>query len=206
MFMIPNTPSYFSPVFQGLIVSWMTTLLQTRLLAPTPSQVAGPFFPEGEVPLRADLAGERAQGEVVVVRGDVRDVQGRAIPGATVTFWQACATGKYADSRDPNPAPLDPEFLYWGSCITDGRGRWQFRTVIPGEYKDTETWTRPPHIHFRITAPGFSELTTQMYFSGNPLNEKDLILEKTPREEWDSLIVDFTDGAGEFRIVLAREQ
>jgi len=27
---------------------------------------------------------------------------------------------------------------------------------------------RPPHIHFKIAAPGFRSLTTQLYFGGDP--------------------------------------
>jgi protocatechuate 3,4-dioxygenase, beta subunit len=38
-----------------------------------------------------------------------------------------------------------------------------------------EGWIRPPHIHFDITSKS-NRLVTQLYFEGEPLNEKDLLL------------------------------
>ncbi len=187
----------------------MTTLLRNipSLLTPTPQQVTGPFYPgDGAFRLREDLTNELTQGKRVFLQGDVRDQLGFPVMGARVRIWQACASGRYNDERDSNPSPLDPAFGYWGLAITDDNGHFSFRTVVPGEYKDTETWTRPPHIHFRVNAPGFLELTSQMYFEGHPLNEKDLILEGTPREEWERLVVRFEDGgAGYLDIVLQED-
>ena len=183
----------------------MTTQL-SLLLGPTPHQVAGPFYPGDDAfSIREDLAAG-ALGVPVFLTGSVRDQLGLPVVDASVRLWQACATGRYDDSRDPNPAPIDPNFGYHGMAVTGAGGHFSFRTVMPGEYKDTETWTRPPHLHFRVSAPGFETLTTQMYFAGNSLNEADLILEKTPREEWSRLVVSFEerDGVltGHFGIVL----
>jgi protocatechuate 3,4-dioxygenase beta subunit len=49
------------------------------------------------------------------------------------------------------------------------------RTPKPGAYPATSMWTRPPHIHFEVTGKA-ERLTTQMYFPGEPLNDKDLLL------------------------------
>lgn len=209
--------SYFPPWIRGLKMGPMTTRLSSRsaTLLPTPSQVPGPFYPGDEAfSLVRDLtrvpgAPRRALGQEIFLLGDVRDETGQSVRGARVRLWQACASGRYDDPRDTNPSPRDPFFAYRGMCETGDDGRFEFLTVRPGEYKDTETWTRPPHLHFRVTAPGFEELVTQMYFAGNALNEKDLILENTPRAEWDRLVVKFAPFgkgvlSGEFRIVLAR--
>jgi protocatechuate 3,4-dioxygenase beta subunit len=68
---------------------------------------------------------------------------------------------------------------------------------------------RPPHIHFRVVAPGFRSLTTQMYFEGEDLNAKDRILQDLSPAERKLLIVAFgpvpSDGdqlAGRFDIVI----
>ena len=50
------------------------------------------------------------------------------------------------------------------------------RSIKPGAYPATATWMRPPHIHFDVTGK-VDRLVTQMYFPGEPLNEKDFLLQ-----------------------------
>ena len=35
---------------------------------------------------------------------------------------------------------------------------------------------RPPHIHYKVRTPSGRSVTTQLYFAGDPLNDKDLLL------------------------------
>lgn len=183
----------------------------------TPAQTAGPFYPgDDRFSLDTDLTripGKpgRALGQIVWVRGQVLDPQCKPIEGANVELWQACASGRYQHARDPNPAPLDPNFRYWAETFTDAEGRYAFKTIIPGAYPAAEDWTRPPHLHFRISRLGYRELVTQMYFKGDALNDSDLILKAIPKLERDSVIVEFTPAgpeheegvlAGEFTITL----
>jgi protocatechuate 3,4-dioxygenase beta subunit len=39
-------------------------------------------------------------------------------------------------------------------------------TVLPGRYPNGRSF-RPRHIHYKVRAPGFPELTTQLYFEGD---------------------------------------
>ncbi len=163
----------------------------------TPPQTAGPFYP-GEKLFHKDsdltkVPGQTAKtlGQVIYITGKVQDLNCNPIEGALVEIWQACASGKYNNPNDPNPAPLDPNFKYWGEASTDSQGEYMFKTIIPGEYKADENWIRPPHIHYKIGKIGYNELITQMYFKGNPLNEADLILDRVPHNEWDRVIIDF---------------
>jgi protocatechuate 3,4-dioxygenase, beta subunit len=48
--------------------------------------------------------------------------------------------------------------------------------VDPKNHPENPTWIRPPHIHFDVTGKT-SRLVTQMYFEGEALNEKDLLLQ-----------------------------
>ncbi len=48
----------------------------------------------------------------------------------------------------------------------------QFATIIPGRYLNGSTY-RPSHIHFRITAPGHTELVSQVYFAEDPFIDDD---------------------------------
>jgi protocatechuate 3,4-dioxygenase beta subunit len=163
----------------------------------TPPQTPGPFYPgEKNFHPENDLttlpgAPKRALGQVVYVKGRVIDAFCRPVSGANVEIWQACASGRYNNTKDPNTAPLDPNFRYWGEANTDASGHYMFKTIIPGAYPADTNWMRPPHIHFKVSKLGFKELVTQMYFAGNSLNEKDLILDEIPRADWERVIVAF---------------
>lgn len=187
--------------------------------APTPEQTSGPFHPiRDQADKDLDLTrvkghAGRAKGDVIRVQGQVRDQHGHPVPKARVEIWQANAKGRYAHERDTNPAPLDPDFQGWGIVDTDDQGRYRFLTIKPGAYPAAEGWMRPPHIHFKVTLLGYHELTTQLYFAGEKLNEKDAILLDTPEEQRPALIVTFApvkDEAegrileGEFNIVLRK--
>ena len=163
----------------------------------TPVQTSGPFYPVvHQVDTDADLimvtgAPAGAKGEIVMVEGIVTDQNCRAVPGALVEIWQACNSGRYDHPSDTNPAPLDPNFQYWGKAVTDNNGRYRFRTVVPGAYPANTDWVRPPHIHFKIARLGYIELITQMYFSGETLNSKDLILQRLKKSDQTKVIIDF---------------
>lgn len=165
----------------------------------TPPQTPGPFYPgEREFGQDVDLtrvpgSSTRAQGEVVYVKGRVVDHLCRPVANANVEIWQACASGRYNNPKDPNPAPLDPNFRYWAETFTNEKGEYMFKTIIPGVYPADSRWDRPPHIHFKVTKLGHRELVTQMYFKDHPLNDLDLILRDIPGEQRESVIVDFKE-------------
>jgi protocatechuate 3,4-dioxygenase, beta subunit len=187
---------------------------------PTPPQTEGPFYPiHDQMDKDNDLttivgSKARATGQLIYVMGHVVDQNCDVIPNALVEIWQACVTGKYNHENDPNPAPVDPNFQYWGKCITDEEGRYIFRTIIPGEYPADRDWMRPPHIHFKVAKRGYHELTTQMYFAGHKLNAADKILRSLAPAERDSVIVEFQrpnsrkyepeSGVGVFNIVMRK--
>lgn len=178
----------------------------------TPAQTEGPFYPiKDQTDKDWDLTEVKgrprsATGEVVFVKGIVQDENCKPIEGAMVEIWQACHTGKYNHKEDPNPAKLDPNFGYWGRSISDKNGNYLFKTIIPGAYPATNTWIRPPHLHFKIHLRGFEELTTQMYFKGHRLNGADRILNNLSRGERELVLIDFkmVNGkkVGEFNLSL----
>lgn len=163
----------------------------------TPAQTSGPFYP-GSTQFGQDndltiVPGhqQRAAGQVIFVTGKVLDIHCQPVEGANVEIWQACHTGKYNHDADPNPAEKDPHFKYWAETFTNAKGEYSFKTILPGAYPADTDWTRPPHIHFHISRLGFRDLVTQMYFKGNEYNDRDLILQQIPKDEQNSVIVDF---------------
>lgn len=165
----------------------------------TPAQTAGPFYPgNSQFTTDTDLTRvpgriSEAVGQRVLIHGRILDQNCQPVKDANVEIWQACASGKYNNPRDPNPAPLDPNFRYWGETYTDENGAYAFKTVKPGAYPADVSWDRPPHIHFRIAKLGYRELVTQMYFKGDPLNDSDAIILNLPEVSRSSVIVDFVE-------------
>jgi protocatechuate 3,4-dioxygenase beta subunit len=183
--------------------------------ATTPHQTEGPFFPAGD-PAETDfdltrLAGhaEAAAGKVVVIQGIVRGDDGAPLAGALVHVWQANHHGRYAHPDDTNPAPLDPHFQGYARLLTDTDGRFNLRTIVPGAYPASRGWARPPHVHFKVSHVGHRELTTQMYFAGEPLNADDRILNALDEAGRAALVVAFAASVegevptGHFEIRLA---
>ena len=168
------------------------------MIVPTSEQDIGPFYPVtepldqgGDLTMVKGRAG-KAQGHIVYLSGRVLDLNGEPIPNTRVEIWQANTFGRYAHPGDSNPAPLDLNFEGHGVGITDTDGRYSFKTVKPAAYPAAEGLTRPPHIHFMVTA-GPDRLVTQMYFAGEPLNETDEVLGSAENKE--SLIAKVTSAS-----------
>ncbi len=161
----------------------------------TPREIMGPFYPireqeDKDVDLtRVAGRSARAEGEVIAVRGQVLDEDCRPIAGALVEIWQANAHGRYSHERDPNPAPLDPNFQGWAQIVTAEDGTYAFRTIKPGAYPVNEMMTRTPHIHFRVARRGYHEQITQMYFAGEELNAEDYYIQRMPATERERVVI-----------------
>jgi len=189
-----------------LLNSMKLTLAQ-EALKQTPEQVMGPFYPILK-PLDRDwdltrIVGKRghAQGQIINLMGRVLNSKGEPVRGAKLEIWQANAKGRYDHPGDINPAPLDPNFQGYGVQLTDAEGRYRFKTIKPAAYPTNPinpNNMRPPHIHFDISGKK-ERLVTQMYFPGEPLNEKDSIF-KELGDEKDAAIGKVTPAGKGFEI------
>jgi protocatechuate 3,4-dioxygenase beta subunit len=156
----------------------------------------GPVF--GRIPVRpedADLTRQHRGeplGERIIITGRVLDSDGRPVRNTLVEVWQANAAGRYVDSADDHPAPLDPNFTGAGRALTDEAGFYRFVTVKPGAYpwrNHLNAW-RPAHVHFSLFGPSLaSRLATQMYFPGDPLIPLDPILSSIPDPRGRELLI-----------------
>jgi protocatechuate 3,4-dioxygenase, beta subunit len=176
---LPDDPAFGDDVQLDYPGYRSTALRAPRVLVPLPESfhtVGGPVFGEDDVDEHdADLtkAGdEEPLGERIVVTGRLLGDDGRPIQNALIEVWQANAAGRYAHEVDQHAAPLDPNFLGAGRCLTGADGSYRFVTIKPGSYPwgNHENAWRPAHIHFSILGRSFTErLVTQMYFPGDPL-------------------------------------
>ena len=141
--------------------------------------------------------GPRALGQLISVAGRVTDEDGSPVAGVVMELWQANAAGKYVHEMDDHIAPLDPNFIGQGRLVTDEDGRYQVFTIKPGAYPVLYSgwWWRPPHIHFSILGSSWmNRFITQIFFPGEPLNEKDLLLNAVPdKDVRERLIFECTD-------------
>lgn len=168
-------------------------------LSPTPSEVKGPFYPIWvQKDKNFDLTHMQGQtgkalGQVITIQGQVLDQLGNPIEDALVDLWQANAAGRYRHPRDSNPAPLDPNFQGWAIVPSGKQGQFLFKTIYPGAYPASRNWTRPPHIHFKVSKKGYREIVTQMYFPNHPLNDSDLLLQDKTQAEQKLMIATLMD-------------
>jgi protocatechuate 3,4-dioxygenase beta subunit len=171
----------------GLVGFWAGESLASDLIQ-TVEQTRGPFYPIPEIEkqeffdidlTRKDSNSPLAEGEIIVVRGNVLDLSSQPLEKVFVEVWQACHSGRYNHPNDRGESPLDPNFQYWGRMQTGQDGSFSFKTIQPGKYPG-----RTPHIHFRVVASGRKTLETQLYFEANQeLNRKDGVYKSVSAEQ-----------------------
>ncbi|MBI4347425.1 MAG: hypothetical protein HY553_11250 [Elusimicrobia bacterium] len=164
-------------------------------LRPTEENIEGPFY-RPDAPWSDAVAPAGAAGTRIRLSGRVLDVNGAPIPNAVVDVWQSDAEGAYdiddpADRRNPR---IPYRFRARRRALRDGR--YAFTTILPGQYEIGEGKWRPKHIHFKVSAPGFALVTTQLYFEGDEYNAVD--------PWWKaSTTIPLAGDAGSFDFVLA---
>lgn len=140
---------------------------------PTPRQTEGPYFTPNS-PERTSLVEEGMKGERIALAGFVLDRRCRPVAGALLDLWHCDAAGVYDNDG----------YRLRGHQFSDAQGRFVFETIVPGKYPG-----RTRHYHVKVQAPGQKVLTTQLYFPGEPGNERDGIYDPT-------LLVDIPLGRG----------
>ena len=141
----------------------------------TPRDALGPFY-KSNAPSQAELcASGSGGGEKLSVSGRVIGAPDCApLTGALVEVWQADARGDYTQVGAKQD---DAGCLLRASLKTDAEGRYSFRTVLPGEYPG-----RPRHIHYRVSAKGYSPLVTQLYFARERGVPPELVVTAAPKD------------------------
>jgi protocatechuate 3,4-dioxygenase beta subunit len=143
---------------------------------PTLRETEGPFF-KPRSPERANLREGGLEGRAIELSGRVLTRSCRPVSAALIDLWHANAAGEY-DTKG---------FRLRGHQFTDAQGRYAFSTIVPGAYGP-----RTRHFHFKVQPPRRSVLTTQLYFPGEPANEKDRLF----RRELLLRVVPSGDGLG----------
>jgi catechol 1,2-dioxygenase len=106
---------------------------------PTQRDMLGPFYKSG-VPVRTSVGSGYVLSGAVLAAEECKPVH-----NARIEFWLANPKGVYDDAHR-------------ATVLAGQRGEYRFESNVPVSYGG-----RPPHIHVRVTAPGFEELVTQHY-------------------------------------------
>jgi catechol 1,2-dioxygenase len=140
--------------------------------SPTSRGAGGPFYRKG-APWTTKLCGAEEPGEPLVIAGRVVAADTcKPLGGAIVDVFQANAAGLY-DTQLPNADPN--RFHLRGQMKTDDDGRYQFETILPGNYGDGG-FQRARHIHYIVSFPGYRPLVTECYFEGDEHNATDRLV------------------------------
>ena len=152
----------------------------------TETTVLGPFY-VGEhkvTPHGTDISA-KLPGERMFVQSRVTDLGGKPLPGVPVDVWHADDDGFY-DSQKPTYETQGPSSR--ARFITDGDGRFFFRSILPCSYPipvdgpvgEMIQYTkrpalRPAHVHFLVAAPGYEPLVTHVFIGGDPNIDCDVV-------------------------------
>lgn len=148
----------------------------------TDTTVLGPFFVENAnfFEQGADIS-NGADGEPLYVDVRICNVEGAPIAGARVEVWQSDAEGFYDVQRGEGSSLR-------ATLAADAQGRVRFRSILPTAYPiphdgpvgalleatRREPW-RPAHLHFKLSAPGFRTVVTQLFVEGDRYLQTDAV-------------------------------
>ena len=145
----------------------------------TPPQSTGPFYKVPSKIFNNDMTNNgKAIGKRIKVYGKVLNNKCKPISNAVLDIWQANSFGKYNHQADLSESRKDNEFYGYMRLLSNERGEYSFNTILPGSYRVSKDLIRTPHIHFKVTN-NKKLLTTQMYFKGNEMNNKDFLFKST---------------------------
>ena len=136
-------------ILLGVLILVPSLEAQTSHVAPRSAPSTGRLTPAGE------------PGPPLSVSGVVVDPGGKPVANASLYAFQTDAEGYYgvkpvSDNQNPRLKIL---------LRTDAEGRWAFETIRPGSYPNSRA---PGHIHFEVSAQGFSTKVFEIVFEGDP--------------------------------------
>ncbi|PRG24154.1 protocatechuate 3,4-dioxygenase subunit alpha [Burkholderia multivorans] len=167
----------------------MTTLKQT------PSQTVGPYFAYGLCPQQYDydlkslftptIAAPHAEGEHVLLVGQVFDGDGNVVSDAILEFTQVDGAGRYPASRDDIAKSGFTGFARVGTG-TDPQHRYVVETVKPGRIGAADA----PHVNVTVMMRGIlTHAFTRLYFDDEAAaNANDPVLNVVPAERRATLV------------------
>jgi protocatechuate 3,4-dioxygenase beta subunit len=129
----------------------------------TQQQTEGPYYIPNSPEKHSLLDEEGLPGTRLILVGYVLDQNCLPQSNAWLDFWQADANGEYDNAG----------YRLRGHQFTDAQGRYYLETILPGLYS-----SRPiEHIHVKVRPESGAEVTSQLYFPGQPIESLTVTIE-----------------------------
>ena len=170
----------------------------------TEFSLLGPFYQDDspELAVGGDLIRDN-EGQRLLVSGRVLSTADEPLAGAVLDIWQTAENGLY-----PAQDPTQPADNLRRKMHADGAGNYSFTTIRPQGYTVPDdgpmgevlratgrhAW-RPAHLHFKVVAPGFAPLVTELYMSDDPYLDEDAVFGVRASLTPAMVLVDSTDEA-----------
>jgi protocatechuate 3,4-dioxygenase beta subunit len=141
--------------FRFAVLLAFTSLLFFPLAGAAGSSIAQADTPSStgsetdKKPKLVDLWQPGDGGQRMNIRGRVTSLDGTPLGGITISIRQADGDGDYSDR-------------YSTTLLTDAKGRYQFGSVVPGNYVGVR------HVHIGVYQSGYRYFDTQIHFKGDP--------------------------------------
>jgi chlorocatechol 1,2-dioxygenase len=163
------------PLLVDLFVEHLVVKAEDKRGRNSSQAIQGPYFLEDVPWVEGELkVMPEDSGEPLLIRGKITDPEGVPISDATAFVWHSSPDGAYSGFHKG----MASEF-YRGRVATNADGIFEVLTTMPVPYTIPDKgpvgglltmmgrhcW-RPAHIHFKLRADGYKELTTQTYFEG----------------------------------------
>ncbi len=108
-------------------------------------------------------------GIKIVIKGQLINQQGKPVAHARVHVFQTDSHGYYTPLDSINHTMGEPDARLFCFLTTDSLGRFEIRTIRPGNYPlKYEGRTIPAHIHINTSLQGFRDQHLQVVFSDDP--------------------------------------
>lgn len=133
----------------GLAILLASSISIAAAPALAQSAGAGSDGASGGKPKLVNLWRPGDAGQRMNIRGRVTAADGTPLAGASIRIRQADGNGDYIDR-------------YSTTIETDSQGRYQFGSVLPGQYYGTK------HVHLYVARDGYRSLNTEILFQGDP--------------------------------------
>ena len=173
------------------------------MLKQTPSQTVGPYYRIGMIRGGENiLVQDTTAGERINITGRVLDGDDKPVDDACIEIWQADAQGIYNHPADPRQDQADPHFMGFGRSPTTDDGVFSFRTIRPGPIAFDDETNQAPHLLVRVFMRGtLLHASTRLYFSDEPANENDPVLNTLEPAQREILVAqrEDTEGTPTFR-------
>jgi protocatechuate 3,4-dioxygenase beta subunit len=132
-------------------------LAVTSLFTANPVNAASSLVAQAETPAPAtakkarliDLWQPGDSGERMNIRGRVTSIDGTPLGGINISIRQADGDGDYTER-------------YRTTLVSDAQGRYQFGSVVPGNY------TGARHVHVTVYQEGYEYFDTSILFKDDP--------------------------------------